>query len=67
MSVALRMSAMPLASFEASFKPIAPTFSNVVIMPRIVPTNPSSGAMPTMISSTTSPRSSFTISCRARV
>ena len=66
-SVARKISAMPWASFAASFRPVWPRSPKTAIMPTIVPTSPSSGAMPTMISSTTSPRSSRTISCRACV
>src|ERR1039458_8946585 len=67
MSVARKIKAMPLARFAASFKPVCPTSLKTVIMPAMVPTRPSNGAMPTMISSTTRPRSSRTISWRAAV
>jgi hypothetical protein len=66
-NVAFKISAMPLASRAASFKPVTPMSLNKVIMPAIVPTRPSRGAMPTMISSTTRPRSSRMISWRAAV
>src|ERR1035437_3380457 len=58
---------MPDASLLASFSPDWPMSPNTVIMPMMVPTSPSSGAMPTMISRTTRPRSSRTISWRAAV
>ena len=54
----------PLASAEPALKPkLAKTW----IRPETVPISPIKGAMPTMTSSSTNPRSSRTISWRARV
>src|ERR1700721_1187855 len=68
MSVGRKIRLMPIASFDASFmlfNPVWPRSPNTEIMPMIVPTRPSKGAMPTMISSTKRPRSSLMISWRA--
>ena len=61
-NVALRISAMPLASFAASGTPVFPIPPKSDIIPAIVPTNPISGAIPTIISNTTRPRSNRAIS-----
>src|SRR6266540_4825812 len=67
LKVVFKAMEMPWATTVLSLNPVRLSPLKRLISPLIVPTNPSSGAMPTMISSTTRPRSICAISCRARV
>ncbi len=64
-SVAHSAVEMPSANFDASVAPSA-MVPKISMSPTTVPTSPSNGATPVMISSTTRPRSIWLTSCRAR-